>query len=693
MPTSKRVPEYPRPVSPISTHEAPICADTIIFHDPDEGLEENGEERATKRRRIQHNATAYLRGQQLFILTAQLKGPFGNGWQNPWTKEKPDELQSIASRGSAPSATVRKTQTSLTPTKGHVPRTAADAGSPPKDQWNDKSLKASGLLARVPAQEDNTVDKHLPLEEGILSTRKVVDWLRQSNVPEESDNELPVLLSVSSNKVSQSRTKKWELSPIHVEFPPQVDAVVGIANNHGLQQFSTSTFKAYEGSIRRFSPPVALQVPGSESRIRAVTSSPLRERSRRRMVPSKGQGPKTKEAVTDKTGIEYTIISSKRKSQQQEPVIGDSLLFQNYDDSTADEPCASAGSNLKSHSHHNHISRDNDTHHYSEVRRVCNGVSESLHTAQEERSANQIEFAVLPFSKEMSKSLPTDLPSAQVPSYPAPPSGLSNLSSNVQMLQESLLQPSAAINAMNTTDDFSAVVAVNPTTLISEPAHHHQEPVCLPPTEEPEKYHSENAIRESQDKYQYPSSDTKSNAANTSKKLTAGGERSSARKNVTKGGPARNKKRASFVPEELSPGTSQRSIKAALKVAKSTVVNQSKTNGSKTSLSQERDREHGENADQPPLSHHESCLEDSRITSYPKSILKSSLPGTVGAHISNNGTSSSTKQDAQRPQRFDVVENRVEIFNDDDFNLDAAIDDLGGLLGSWDAEKQAARVG
>lgn len=44
------------------------------------------EQRAAKRRRVEAIAAQYLRGRPPIIVTAGLRGPFNNGWKNPWTK-------------------------------------------------------------------------------------------------------------------------------------------------------------------------------------------------------------------------------------------------------------------------------------------------------------------------------------------------------------------------------------------------------------------------------------------------------------------------------------------------------------------------------------------------------------------------------------------------------------------------------
>lgn len=86
-----KVPEYPRPVSPVCTDEIPICSDTVIYHEDSDGSEKDAERRAAKRRRIETCAHAYMRGEPVFILTAQLRGPFEKQWRNPWAKKRQNE--------------------------------------------------------------------------------------------------------------------------------------------------------------------------------------------------------------------------------------------------------------------------------------------------------------------------------------------------------------------------------------------------------------------------------------------------------------------------------------------------------------------------------------------------------------------------------------------------------------------------
>lgn len=75
-----------RPTAPIDYEPPPLAPDDSIYPGSDE--EEPLEEQEAQRRRIQFQAQHYLRGGQLFILSAQLCGPFDGGWVNPWTGKR-----------------------------------------------------------------------------------------------------------------------------------------------------------------------------------------------------------------------------------------------------------------------------------------------------------------------------------------------------------------------------------------------------------------------------------------------------------------------------------------------------------------------------------------------------------------------------------------------------------------------------
>ncbi|KAL4898133.1 hypothetical protein BDV59DRAFT_166259 [Aspergillus ambiguus] len=78
-----------QPVSPLALETCsppPSHLDIDDIIGSDEELDEPG--RVAQRRRIQKLADAYDQGKPLFILSASLRGPFDNGWVNPWKKDR-----------------------------------------------------------------------------------------------------------------------------------------------------------------------------------------------------------------------------------------------------------------------------------------------------------------------------------------------------------------------------------------------------------------------------------------------------------------------------------------------------------------------------------------------------------------------------------------------------------------------------
>lgn len=80
---------YHRAVSPFSLETYDPSADDLVSDElPASDDELTEAEHAAKRQRIEKLAESYLQGQPLFILSASLKGPFDQGWGNPWKKDR-----------------------------------------------------------------------------------------------------------------------------------------------------------------------------------------------------------------------------------------------------------------------------------------------------------------------------------------------------------------------------------------------------------------------------------------------------------------------------------------------------------------------------------------------------------------------------------------------------------------------------
>jgi hypothetical protein len=92
--TRPKIPIYPRPVSPLTAE--PLRANPSDIHlDDSSDSHSDGEQRAAKRRRIEKLGEQYLRGDGLFIMTAGLRGPL-IGWVNPWSKKSGQRMATRA---------------------------------------------------------------------------------------------------------------------------------------------------------------------------------------------------------------------------------------------------------------------------------------------------------------------------------------------------------------------------------------------------------------------------------------------------------------------------------------------------------------------------------------------------------------------------------------------------------------------
>lgn len=63
-----------------------LASEDVLY--PGSDKDESIEEQQARRRRIELQAQHYLRGRELFVLSAHLRGPFADGWINPWARKR-----------------------------------------------------------------------------------------------------------------------------------------------------------------------------------------------------------------------------------------------------------------------------------------------------------------------------------------------------------------------------------------------------------------------------------------------------------------------------------------------------------------------------------------------------------------------------------------------------------------------------
>ncbi|KIX08615.1 uncharacterized protein Z518_03271 [Rhinocladiella mackenziei CBS 650.93] len=668
-----KVPDYPRPVSPVFADEIPICDDTIVYCDENDDVEKDEKQRAAKRRRIESYATSYLRGEQLFILTAQLKGPFGDGWQNPWAKRKEisDDIERVNSPRVCPESAgkpaLQNVSESSKTSKQHEGRMSSYAGTPCKEQKLGPSMiKEDNRPATSPFWERQNVDRlYAVAQKSDSKNRRVGNWLKRGSSSKRPDHELPDSSPTPLKRNSQSQTKKWESPSINIQSPPAPDPVGAVTGPQLRRRSSTHALMPHEKFERENSSVVNLPRAENEGPTKAVQSSSLGAEGQQAILQATPANKQAKPPSTDVCRAECAILHVKCKSQQTDRPSATFLPRRDHDSDAEDQTNRPEPARLNPNPLPLADAGKPDLDHLSEVQPLSKSDSPSLHPVQEVSSSKQIESIVPPLSKEISDaSLTNDFPSAQIVERSLVLSGLSNLSTG-QMLREPSHHTTQDAAAMRTTEQPPAheTVEVDIPEINNEASNRHKAatgelptPLEQEPCEPPEKTHVES-------------------------------ERSFSPWMATKPRSAKTKKKACFVTDENPSGSSQGSITSVLRIKKPFGRKQDKFKNSNFSLSDGCGERAAPGPEPSSLSDQEIISKISRTTDPPRSILKSSLE----ASASSGNAVSSYHQDAQRPVK-PIMDDDGDGQLDDDFDLDAAIDELGSFLGTWDAEREAAEI-
>lgn len=75
-----------RPTLTVDCEPLLLASEDVLY--PGSDKDESIEEQQARRRRIELQAQHYLRGRELFVLSAHLRGPFADGWINPWARKR-----------------------------------------------------------------------------------------------------------------------------------------------------------------------------------------------------------------------------------------------------------------------------------------------------------------------------------------------------------------------------------------------------------------------------------------------------------------------------------------------------------------------------------------------------------------------------------------------------------------------------
>ncbi|KEF55669.1 uncharacterized protein A1O9_08419 [Exophiala aquamarina CBS 119918] len=692
-----KVPEYPRPVSPVSADEHPICRNTIVYDEGDESSEDSEMPRAAKRRRIESYATAYLRGETLFIASAQLKGPFSNGWQNPWRRRGGQRPEKETARLEVPETTIRSQPRRSARSLHHGARMSSSRSTPisPVIQPIKQTLTSSQ------ANVLNAVSSNLQASvthTGVPSSKnqQVEDWLKKNDGYSKAEEHQPHSSPTPMVGLVRVRTKKWESPVINIEFPPLVDDVVSLAALPPLRQPDLRNGRAVLPMTEPQQPKSELCKPmliasGSVGPTLETTSQHMQEN----VLDVKGR---SKPIAESDPPAEITSFAAKRRSLHTIPPSSHLPAFEyrraiareaTHSIEPAEEvnsaPEAPAGQTTEAD-----VVPDADNQVDS------NGQSASLHTAEERLSSGLPGITtVLPDNVHPNQGTPNDIPSAQIPTQMPLQSAPSNLSGTGVLLQEPeqgiaqtayhspLKQILPDATEPPTEDSLSkSFVALEQSVDKNTPLQSVQvpAPLHLAVTPNPKLSNPSDTQEMIESITPFEFSTVKKNKAGRIQNIPA-------LRTATKTRTTRIRKRASFAPEEASSGSAAGSLKAVMKVAKSAIVNLDSLKGLKSTWDDEDEdinSMHHIQGSTPRFASSEVAMK----IGTPRGILKPSSNPSAPAPTGTHRTSSSAKQDAQQVRALDMIEGELEQ-PQDDFDVNAAIDDLGSFLGTWDVEKEA----
>ncbi|EXJ56014.1 hypothetical protein A1O7_08945 [Cladophialophora yegresii CBS 114405] len=671
-----RAPEYPRPVSPICADEIPICKDTVVIFDKDGGIEESEEQRAAKRRRIEAHATAYLRGQPVFILTAGLRGPFGDGWQNPWSKQKVtriDERTTSQARSeqftNPTNLTDRASPTSAGKQEGQA---AAKADIYPTGQKKDPHENNRGLMLSCTGKR-RTPDISVSDEELASRDPKVEDWLKTNEAYKAAVglHPEPTPPSPSERKVNQGDNSRPFTGP-----GARSGAVITSSNYSYLPRPPISPSKPVKQHLTSSPSSTKSRTGPPDEKATHSPSSPSKQRLRQ--TPLLQRDSNAKPAWTDQSRAEYAILRSKRTTDQPTTAVTDSDSAP-AGRADAQGPCRHIPGLSPSEARDESSLKG-----VADVHPASSDASAPLKTAQEMPLPGPQEVGPPSLEKEATgSSIMAELPSAQLPEAPILPSLPSNFSSHDQMLRDSSHHGGPASGLAGNHD--------NPTDLVhpsDDSGHIDKHNAAMPDPQalsEPQVEDEDASIHSPQEITKgivdpLLVSDDPTAPTKTLRAVSGAAWEAMPSAAAKKTGASKSRKRHVFVVEEKS----SRSIKSALKVSKATPPSQEDTGISKTVF------EYGDDLQLDKNEGHKSLPQDDTFprtarAALSRSILKASSQHSTGVSASNNISSASTKQHAQKQRMLGLIEN-------DDFDLDGAIDDLGSFLDTWDAEKHEAGV-
>jgi hypothetical protein len=651
-----RVPEYPRPVPDFDYHDLTVCDDTVVYDDAGSDVEG----RAFKRLKTRQDwAETYLRGGEIRLLTAGLRGPFA-GWRNPWKKSKKAGANGFRiSAMEVPETTMRTgmlqeiAEIGATDDVPEIKRAALSKPDPP-NPFDNKSINTKISLG----------------EQAPSSTNRVEEWLKTSDVYSRKSK-----AHAGSSPTPLPRPMSRGKSPLR-QLQSSLRRPGSRQTNEVKRTLVTSGFEPLATSSR----PNSRQAnePRRNSSELLATSSRLNSHDAnepKRTLVNNGFEALASCSGTASSGpsfrspkrAEAAILEQKRDSVHSLPPSTHQPAFE-FRRPRHNEKKAPENQNPINQEPAERHELSNERDHFDAINLVKDLSSVPGPTLSAETSRT---------------STLHNLPSAQ----PAPPpqyqTEVSNAHSTNELLQElPTASRSGALQEQSNYDDKQSNEAA-------------KEREFLPPRE------AAGAEDAAVGEKEQPTVETPVREPET-QELIAGikpFDFSTVKKpfdppplNSRKATSGKHTKRPSFAVDHPLSEDSQTSIKAGFKIKKPAVSNATGKTDKVVLLGEKPTGD--ESQDNPKDDTFGSLFSLNSVlsvqkTSPPKSILKSSNAVSSAPAATGDTTSTSVKQDAQ-PGQGVVAYGLLD--DDPNFDLDAAMGDVGSFLGTWDPEEAARKV-
>ena len=186
-----------RPASPLDFEPVETVPEDILYPGSDQDYDYDDHKRAKKKLRVEILGRQYLEGRPLFIQSAGLRGPFEEGWINPWASRK---------RKHGTDNTKRRLATAYDEEESHAVGLEIGKGDsivnrrPPGDggheMFNGNSEKATSVVKRSPVRTSHTAKRR---------RRELVDESRYDHETEKS-----VKAGSTAPKISQQHWLKTD---------------------------------------------------------------------------------------------------------------------------------------------------------------------------------------------------------------------------------------------------------------------------------------------------------------------------------------------------------------------------------------------------------------------------------------------------------------------------------------------------